>query len=129
MLKRNQWKNVFLGAVAGVVLLGAGGVSAEVAAVEGVKVIRTISNSGFHGDCLVQVSKVFSDIISGCTPHAGSKWVTLSCDGTYNSKDAGQRKFESAQLAMALGYRVSLWVDNTKKHNGYCFAKRIDVYK
>ena len=125
MLKRNQWKKGFVGAVAGAVMLGAGGVSAEVAWVGGVKVVQTLSEAVAHGNCMVLINKPLSDYIGNCP----SRWVTFSCNGTYNSKDAGQRKFESAQLAMALGYRVSLLVDNTKKHNGFCYAQRIDIYK
>ncbi len=126
MLKRNQWKKGVVGAVAGVVMLGAGGVSAGAVWISGVKVVQTLSDAGAYGDCMAHMSKPISDYISGCP---GNGWVTFSCDGTYNSKDAGQRKFESAQLALALGYRVTLLVDNTKKHNGYCYARRIDIYK
>ena len=126
MLTCKQWKKkVLLGMVAGLMVLGAGGVSAEMAWVKGVKVTQTLSDAGAYGNCMVFVNKPLSDVIGNCP----SNWVTFSCKGTYNSKDAGQRKFESAQLAMALGYRVSLFVDNTKKHNGFCYARRIDIYK
>ena len=126
MLQWKRWKKGFLGAVAGLLVLGAGGASAETAWISGVKVSVTLSDAGAFGNCMAHISKPVSDYISGCP---GNGWVTFSCDGTYNSKDAGQRKFESAQLALALGYRVNLIVDNTKKHNGYCYAKRIDIYK
>ena len=32
-----------------------------------------------------------------------------------------------AQLALATGMEVNVLVDESKKHNGYCFASRIDV--
>ncbi len=129
MLKRNQWKKGFVGAVAAVVMLGMGGASAETVRIDGVKIVRTLSDAGVFGDCMAEISKPLSDVTTGCTTYPRSRWVTFSCSGTYNSKDAGQRKFESAQLALALGYRVTLLVDNTKKHNGYCYARRIDIYK
>jgi len=125
MLMRNQWKRVFLGVVIGVVLLGAGGVSAETVFFGNVKVIRTYSDAQTFGDCMISISKPLSSYIANCP----NNYLTFSCDGTYNSKDSGQRKFESAQLAMALGYRVAFFVDNTKKHNGFCYARRIDIYK
>ncbi len=125
MLKWNRWKQVFLGAVAGLAVLGSGVASAEVVWFSGVKVTQTLSDAGSLGDCMILIDKPLSDYIANCP----SRWLTFSCDGTYNNKDAGQRKFESAQLALALGYRVTLYVDNTKKHNGYCYARRIDIYK
>lgn len=126
MLQWKRWKKGLLGAVAGLLVLGAGGVNAETALVSDVKVTSTLVEAGVYGECMAHMSEPISDYISGC-PSNG--WITFSCDGTYNSKDAGQRKFESAQLALALGYRVKLRVDNTKKHNGYCYANRIDIYK
>lgn len=125
MLMRKQRKKVLLGSVAGLMMLGAGGVSAETAWVSGVKITRTLSDAGAFGNCMATINKSLSDYIADCP----SWWVTFSCNGTYNSKDAGQRKFESAQLAMALGYRVSLFIDNTKKHNGFCYVQRIDIFK
>ena len=56
-----------------------------------------------------------------------SKWVTFSCTGTYTSKSNALRMYDSAQLAFVTGRRVRVWVDDTKKHNGHCFASRIDV--
>ncbi len=126
MLTCKQWKKKVLRcSVAALMALGVGSVNAEMAWLNDVKVIRTLSDAGGYGDCMIYVSKPLSDVIGNCP----GRWVTFSCNGTYNGKDAGQRKFESAQLAMALGYRVSLFVDNTKKHNGYCYARRIDIYK
>jgi len=114
-----------VGAIAAVAMMGAGMVSAEIVRIDGAKVTQTLSEAGAYGDCMVLINKSISDVITSCP----NGWVTFSCDGTYNSKDAGQRKFESAQLAMALGYRINLFVDNVKKHNGYCYARRIDIYK
>ena len=35
--------------------------------------------------------------------------------------------YDSAQLAFVTGRRVRVWVDDTRKHNGFCFVTRIDV--
>ena len=125
MLMWKRWKKGLWGAVAGLMALGAGVASAEIVLIRGVNVIETLSAAGNYGDCMAGLNKQLSEYISGCP----GNWVTLSCDGTYNSKDAGQRKFESAQLALALGYRASVYVDNTKKHNGFCYAQRMEIYK
>jgi hypothetical protein len=37
--------------------------------------------------------------------------------------------FDSAQMAYALGKKVFIEVDDTKKHNGFCYASRIDVFQ
>ena len=55
------------------------------------------------------------------------KWVTFSCTGELTSKSSAMRLYDSAQLAFVTGRTVRIWVDDTKKHNGYCFASRIDV--
>ena len=125
MLKRNQWKKGFVGAVAGLMVLGAGVANAEMVWISGVKVNRTLSAAGNYGDCMVGINKQLSDYIANCP----NSWITFSCNGTYNSKDVGQRKFESAQLALALDYQIGLYVDNTKKHNGYCYAQRMEIRK
>ena len=56
-----------------------------------------------------------------------SKWVTFSCTGVHTSKTSALRMYDSAVLAFAMGRTVRVWVDDTKKHNGYCFVSRIDV--
>ncbi len=126
MLTCKQWKKKVLRcSVVALLALGVGSVNAGTVWIGEAKVVRTLSDSTAFGNCMALLNKPLSDFIGNCP----GNWVTFSCNGTYNSKDAGQRKFESAQLAMALGYRVSLVVDNTKKHNGYCYARRIDIYK
>ena len=56
-------------------------------------------------------------------------FVSFSCNGTYVSKDLAFYMLDQAQLALSLNKRVFVTVDDTKKHNGHCFAKRIDVLK
>ncbi|MEP6358191.1 MAG: hypothetical protein ABJ084_03910 [Halioglobus sp.] len=55
-----------------------------------------------------------------------ANWVSFSCSGDFNSKEIGYQKLEAAQLAMMTGTMVSIRIDDSKKHNGYCFAQRID---
>ena len=76
------------------------------------------------GGCMVALSVSPSDHGVDCPATA---WVTFSCSGEYASKSNALRMYDSAQLAFVTGRTVKVWVDDTKKHNGYCFASRIDV--
>jgi hypothetical protein len=55
-------------------------------------------------------------------------WVTFSCTGDFASRDAANRNFESAQLALLTNSNVAILVDDTKKHNNYCFSERIELF-
>ena len=57
------------------------------------------------------------------------KSVSFSCSGDHTSKDIAYRMFDMAQMAYALGHRVAVVIDDAKKHNGYCYANRIEVRK
>ena len=54
-------------------------------------------------------------------------WVSFSCDGTHTSRSDAMRLFDSAQLAFVTGRRAVIFVDDERKHNGYCLAYRVDV--
>jgi len=71
---------------------------------------------------MIRVDTLPSTVLADCPD-----WVTFSCSGDFNSKSQGNLKFQNAQLAMVTGKNVVLRIDNSKKHNGYCFAHRIDV--
>ena len=58
-----------------------------------------------------------------------SSWVTFSCKGTYAPKDQAYKMYDSAQLAMVMDYDVTVHLDDTKQHSGYCLVTRIDVGK
>lgn len=61
-------------------------------------------------------------------PSCASGWVTFSCTGDFTDRVRAYRMADQAQLALATGNRVFVMIDENKKHNGYCFASRIDVY-
>ena len=89
------------------------------------KVEQIFVDSVNYGECMALVNPG-PESISGpsCSPY----WVTFSCSGDFNSKSAGSNKFQSAQLGLITGKNVRILFDDTKKHNGYCFAQRIDNY-
>ena len=84
---------------------------------------KTLSNDGSSwGGCMAKLS-------SWLGPNCGKRWVSFSCSGpgTYFSKDVAYRLFDTALMAFALGKQVTVYLDDQKKHNGYCVAHRIDV--
>ena len=82
-----------------------------------------VADEGRWGGCMVLLDRELSDFNLNCP----SRWVTFSCTGDFTSKDNAYRMFDAAQMAMALGTAVDLTVDDQLKHNGYCYANRIDV--
>jgi len=93
--------------------------------VGGVTITRTLIRDGVFGNCMVYLNTAIANAGLNCP----SKWVSFSCDGTYQSRDAASRMMDSAMMAFALDKRVSMQIDDLKKHNGYCVAIRIDVLK
>lgn len=89
-------------------------------------ITRTLLDSSRFGNCMVLLDRSIRDSTNLNCP---SRWVSFSCDGTYQPRDIANSMFDSAQMALALDKRVSIQIDDLKKHNGYCFAYRIDVLK
>ena len=56
-------------------------------------------------------------------------YVTFSCTGTHIRKDLAYLMFDQANMAMVLGLKVNIKVDESRKHGGFCFANRLDVIK
>ena len=107
-------------------LLLAAPVHAAVASIEA-KATRTLTTGdGRFGGCMVQLDQSLSGSGLDCP---SSNWVTFSCTGEHTSKDEGFRMFESAQMAFALDKTIVLEVTDEKKHNGHCYARRVDVKK
>lgn len=86
-------------------------------------VLRVISDNKWYGGCMASLSVAPSSIGLDC---AGQS-VTFSCTGDFATKDQAKRNFELAQMAMLLDAPIQVVVDDTKKHNGYCLVKRVDM--
>ena len=82
-----------------------------------------IADQDRWGGCMVYLDQPLSSVGLNCP----SNWVSFSCNGTFTTKDVGYRLFDSAQMAYALKKQVLIQVDDTKKHNGYCYGSRVDV--
>jgi len=89
-------------------------------------VTRTlIADDGKYGGCMVMLDTSIQAQLPECP---STNWVTLSCSGDFSAKDIAYRKFDSAQMAKALKVKISLRVDDLRKHNGFCYAERLDVW-
>ena len=109
-----------------VLLLCAVATDAAVERIEG-KAVRTLTTGdGRFGGCMVQLDKRLADTGLNC-PGA---WVTFSCTGVHTStEEDGSRMFDSAQMAFSLDKTIVVEVNDEKKHNGHCYARRVDVKK
>ncbi|MEI6336166.1 MAG: hypothetical protein WCS87_16525 [Methylococcaceae bacterium] len=105
--------------------------SLPVYAVEGTltaKVSKTmVTGNATYGGCMALLDKAINTAANA--PNCPGNWVSFSCTGTYTSKDMAFHLLDQAQLALALNKQVTVIVNDTKKHNGNCFASRIDVIK
>ena len=93
--------------------------AAQASEITGVTRLLT-RNDGTFGNCMAFLGKVPAGV--NCVGAGSTGWVTFSCDGTFNSKSDGRLKYDSALAAYALGKGLEVTVDDTKKHNGYCFV-------
>lgn len=86
------------------------------------KVNRILIDSTSYGKCMIQLSVALGN---NCT----SNWVSLDCEGRYLDKGDGDRFLDIAYIAQTMDKKVSVKIDNAKKHNGYCVATRLDLLK
>jgi hypothetical protein len=89
------------------------------------KVLGTlVAEEELWGGCMARLSVDPQTVLPACAP----KWVTFSCSGDHVSKDIAYRMLDAAQLAQVTDRSAFLIITDEKQHNGYCFARRIDVY-
>ncbi len=86
---------------------------------------KVMVNAVDYGGCMASLSVNPKALLPAC--NAG--WITFSCTGEFTDAVRAYRMLDQAQLALASNKTVSVTIDDTKKHNGYCFASRIDVIK
>jgi len=89
------------------------------------KVNRVVSDNQYYGGCMALLAVAPSTLGLDCS----GKFVVFSCSGDFATKDQAKRNFELAQMAMLLDTQIQVVVDDTRKHNGYCFVKRVDLSK
>lgn len=77
------------------------------------------------GGCMAKLSVNPASVLPACAP----EWVTFSCSGHHTTELRAYRLLDQAQLALATGKSVRLVVQDSKTHNGYCFAWRLDIQR
>lgn len=77
------------------------------------------------GGCMAALAINPNTKLAGC----GSGWVSFSCTGTFADKALAFANFDNAKMALAMNKQVNVVFDDSKKHNGYCFARQVDVIK
>jgi hypothetical protein len=106
--------------------LGVGSVHADTAKYETNVNRILVDGTGTYGGCMALLSVALADQLPACL----NGWVTFSCTGEHVADPVlAYRMLDQAQLALATGKRVAVYVTDSKTHNGYCHAYRIDVYK
>ena len=114
-------KKIAKGLVSGVVLLLASQTAFSATARLDAYVERTQLSDGRWGECMAGMDREIAVTGLDC-PY---KWVSFSCTGEFNVKTLGKQKYDMAQLAQAMNYPVSVYVDDSRKHNGICYGTRI----
>lgn len=84
-----------------------------------------VYNDGAFGGCMAKLSSDPQNALPAC----GSGWVTFSCSGDFTDQISAYRSLDQAQLALATDKNVMLVIDDSRRHNGYCFVTRIDVVR
>ena len=89
------------------------------------KITRTMtSSSDEFGGCAVELSVLPTSEGLNCEMDG---WVTFSCVGEHTTESNALRMTDTAQMAFAMGRRVVVWVDDSRKHDNRCFVSRIDM--
>ncbi len=85
-------------------------------------VSRVLVDAKYYGKCMINLP---FDEYAGCK----GGWISLDCQGEYLEKGDGDRMLNLALIAQTMEKKVSVKIDNSKKHNDYCIAVRFDILK
>ncbi len=95
----------------------------DTAWIKGATIKQVLNQSNAYGGCMLYLDTAIADSGLDCP----SKWVALSCDGTFNNRDVAARMYDVGMMAIALDKKVNIRVDDAIKHSGYCVVKRMDL--
>jgi hypothetical protein len=118
--RRHKMKRLILGLV---FLALSNQAYSDTAWIKNTSIKQVLNQSNTYGGCMLFLDTAIAEIGLACP----GRWVALSCDGTFNNRDVAARMYDLAIVAIALDKKVSVEVDDTKKHNGYCVVKRMDL--
>ena len=88
-------------------------------------VTKVLSDTEKYGGCMASLAISPTTKLAGCS----ANWVSFSCTGTFADKALAFANFENAKMALAMNKQVYVEFDDSKRHNNYCFARRVDVIK
>ena len=84
---------------------------------------KVLVNDGtIFGGCMALLADSPKNYLSSC-----GTWVTFSCTGDFASVLQANNMLDTAKMAYALDKEVYITFTDTKMHNGFCFANRIDL--
>ena len=115
-----------LKAISVALLLSASGQTLAASATVTANIDRVLMTAdSTYGGCMALLSVNPADALPGC----GSGWVSFSCSGDFTDRVRAYRLVDLAELALASGKMAQVFFRDDMKHNGYCFADRIDVLR
>jgi hypothetical protein len=82
-----------------------------------------VTGNEMFGGCMAALSVDPQTVLPDCQ----SWWVSFSCSGAFTDPTSAYRLLDNAQLALATNKKAYVFFRDDLKHNGYCFADRIDV--
>ena len=85
-----------------------------------------VADNGRFGGCMVALDV---DLRGDLGLDCDSNWVTFSCAGVHTDAATAQRMLDSALVAFVTDRMVRVWVTDEKKHDGHCYATRIDMLR
>ncbi len=87
------------------------------------KVKKILASETNFGGCMVELTVSPQNQLPACN----ANWVTLSCDGTHVPQTTARRLLDQAQISYALDKVMTVFIDDSRRINGYCLAFRIDL--
>ena len=96
----------------------------DTAWINSAKIKQVLNQSNAYGGCMLLLNKSIADSGLDCP---ASNWVALSCDGTFNNRDVAAHMYDVGMMSIALDKKLSVQVDDSKKHAGFCVVKRMDM--
>ena len=83
---------------------------------------RILTEAHRYGQCMISIPH---SARAGCK----ANWISLDCEGKFSAGNTGDRMLNVALVAQNKNTKVAVYINSTKKHDGYCVAERVDMLK
>ena len=123
--KRTRSGRVEIKGVVFTVLLAFSGVVGAASSAFYANISQIFVHDTTHGGCLIKLTKDPAANLPSC----GANWLSLDCLAEFpeSTKSIASQKLGMAQLAFVTSGQVRVEFTDSRKVNGYCFARRLDV--